>query len=494
MRRTAAVLVALLVGGCRENKSPPPPVASAEVKPPPTKPRPGELLTGQAALGDFSTDAPGVRRKITPADLPPPFATKSAENPARIAARPAGASPRVPDGFKVDLFAGGSGNGIGNGQALNGPRQARVAPNGDLFVVESESNRVRVLRDTNGDGIADITETFAESGLKQPFGVSFYPPGGEAKWVYIANTSSVVRFAYTAGDVKARAPAEVIIDSISGGGRLKGGGHWTRDVVFSKDGAKMYVSVGSRSNVSDDPNEDERARIFEFSPDGKNQRVFASGIRNPVGLAIHPTTGALWTSVNERDELGDHLVPDYITSVRDGGLLGGSGDDDLLRAGGQMLRRAVAVGELAGALEHHVHAQVFPGQGRGVLAREYLEFVAIHRDAVGAAGNRGAEVAEHRVVLEQMRQRPGIGEVIDTHEVDVVVGERRPHDVAPDPPEPVDAYSDRHVASSSRRACGPLQSALRQTYDCIAEAAGRVKPARAAHAKCNLRKMSNLRA
>jgi hypothetical protein len=136
---------------------------------------------------------------------------------------------------------------------------------------------------------------------------------------------------------------------------------------------------------------------------------------------------------------------------RDVGPLGGRGDDDLLRAGRQMLRGAVAVGELAGALEHHVDAQVLPRQRAGVLAGEHLEFVAVDGDAVGAAGDGGTEVAQHRIVLEQMRQGLGIREVVDAHEIDLVIGKRRAHDVAPDPAEPVDAYSDRHVASSSRR-------------------------------------------
>jgi glucose/arabinose dehydrogenase len=131
-----------------------------------------------------------------------------------------------------------------------------------------------------------------------------------------------VRFAYSDGDLKARGRPETVVDDISGGGRLRGGGHWTRDLVFSSDGTKMYVSVGSRSNVSDDAAEARRARIFEYTPDGKAERVYATGIRNPVGLAIHPQTHELWTSVNERDELGDHLVPDYITRVRDGGFYG----------------------------------------------------------------------------------------------------------------------------------------------------------------------------
>jgi glucose/arabinose dehydrogenase len=271
----------------------------------------GELATGEAAKGDWTTDAPGRRRKLTPADMPAPYATPSADNGPRMIPRPEGAAPRAPEGFRVALFAFG----------LTDPRMIRAAPNGDLFVVESGANRVRVLRDADGDGKPEVIEIFAE-GLKQPFGVAFYPPGNDPKWVYVANTDAVVRFPYAAGDVKARGPAAIVVDDISGGGRLRGGGHWTRDVVFSNDGAKMYVSVGSRSNVNDDAAEARRARIFELSPDGKNERVYATGIRNPVGLAVHPETGELWTSVNERDELGDHLVPDYVTRVRDGGFYG----------------------------------------------------------------------------------------------------------------------------------------------------------------------------
>lgn len=272
---------------------------------------PGELLTGDAALGDWTTDAPGVRRKITAADLPAPFATKSVDNGANVVARPEGASPRVPDGFKVAEFLGGD---------LRNPRQIRVAPNGDLFVVESKPNRVRVVRDADGDGKPDAVKTFA-SGLNQPFGVAFWPPD-KPQYVYIANTGSVVRFAYTEGDMEARGGPETIVPDISAGGLLRGGGHWTRDVVFSKDGKKMFVSIGSKSNVSDNEEENQRARIFEFDPDGKNGRVYATGIRNPVGLAVHPDTGELYTAVNERDELGDHLVPDYVTRVKDGGFYG----------------------------------------------------------------------------------------------------------------------------------------------------------------------------
>lgn len=273
--------------------------------------RANNLLTGEAAKGDWTTDAPGVRRLLTIKDLPKPYATESVDNGPEKVARPSGALPKVPAGFKAELFA----------TDLKNPRMIRTAPNGDLFVAESNANRIRVLRDTNGDGKPEVNEVFAE-GLTLPFGIAFYPNDANPKYVYVANTNAVVRFPYQNGDVKARGAVESVVDDISGFGKLRGGGHWTRDIAFSNDGKKMYVSVGSLSNVSDDEREAKRARIFEFTPDGKNERVFAWGIRNPVGIAVHPETGDLWTSVNERDGLGDHLVPDYITRVQDNGFYG----------------------------------------------------------------------------------------------------------------------------------------------------------------------------
>lgn len=270
-----------------------------------------ELRTGAAAMGDWTQDAPGVRRKITVADLPAPYASESARNrPSRVS-RPAGALPLAPDGFVVDEFATG----------LKGPRVIVTAPNGDIFVAESESHRVRVLRDTDGDGRADVNELFSDD-LRQPFGIAFHPSGATPTHVYVANTGSVVRFPYRSGDLRATGPAETIVGDLSSGGRLTGGGHWTRDLVFSQDDRTMFVSIGSRSNVDDDAEEMRRARIFAYDPDGKNARVYAWGIRNPVGLAIDPETGALWTSVNERDGLGDDLPPDYITRVKEGGFYG----------------------------------------------------------------------------------------------------------------------------------------------------------------------------
>jgi glucose/arabinose dehydrogenase len=272
-----------------------------------------EVLKGQGKAGDWQSDAPGVRHQITMADLPPDLATPSASNGPRVVPAPKNAKPRVPKGFEVALFATG----------LINPRYLLTAPNGDIFVTESAANTIRVLRDSDGDGRPDINEKFA-TGLSQPFGLAFYPPGPDPMFLYVANTDGIVRFPYRNGDLRARGKPERIAD-LSSGGRLTGGGHWTRDIVFSGDGTKLYASVGSKTNVSDEaaePAERERARIFQFEPDGSNRTTYAWGIRNAVGIAIQPETGDLWASVNERDGLGDDLVPDYVTRVLKGGFYG----------------------------------------------------------------------------------------------------------------------------------------------------------------------------
>ncbi len=269
-----------------------------------------DVKTGKEALGDWTTDAPGVRRKITVDDLATPYDTPSANNHPKLVKRPEGAWPQAPDGFEVTEFATG----------FKQPRVIVKAPNGDLFLADSSAGQIRVLRGT-GDR-PDVNEVFA-TGLNRPFGIAFYPPGPEPKYVYVGNTGSVVRFPYKNGDLKATGEAETIVEDIpSGNESVGGGGHWTRDVQFTPDGKILFVSVGSRSNVTDDKREERRADILAFDPDGKNERVYAWGIRNPVGLAIHPKTGQLWTSVNERDGLGDNLVPDYITHVEEGGFYG----------------------------------------------------------------------------------------------------------------------------------------------------------------------------
>ncbi|MBA3386258.1 MAG: sorbosone dehydrogenase family protein, partial [Chthoniobacterales bacterium] len=221
-------------------------------------------LSGKAAVdADWRKDAPGVRHKITPADLPPPYQTESAVNDARVVARPAGAQLQVPSGFKIEEYASG----------FRDPRYLLTAPNGDIFVTESRADTIKVLRDANGDGKPEMTETFASDGLKDPFGIAFYPPGPDPQYLYVANTDGVVRFPYRNDDTKARGPLEKLSAELSSGGLLHGGGHWTRDLTFSGDGKKMYVSIGSRSNVSDDSAEANRARIFEFNADGTGQKV-----------------------------------------------------------------------------------------------------------------------------------------------------------------------------------------------------------------------------
>ena len=276
-------------------------------------PVPGKLITGADTFGDWTTDAPGVRRKITVNDLPPPFSSNSANNGPHVVAQPNGAWPKVMTGFTIERWATG----------LRNPRKLVTSPNGDIFVSESEGHSVEVLRDSKGTGKPDVHEVFATD-LPLPFGIAFYPAGPNPKWVYVACTDRVVRFPYQNGDLHARGPAETIVDDIPGYGRLRGGGHWTRDLVFSADERRMYVSVGSRTNVDerDEESERKRALIYTFTPEGKDPGIYAYGIRNPVGLAIQPGSGTLWTSVNERDGLGDNLPPDYITHVEKGGFYG----------------------------------------------------------------------------------------------------------------------------------------------------------------------------
>jgi glucose/arabinose dehydrogenase len=270
-------------------------------------------ITGKAAFADYTQQKPGVFRKITVADLPPPHATSSVDNGPDEVERPKNAWPQAPPGFTVQLYAAG----------LDYPRLIRTAPSGDLFLAESHRGEIKVFRGVTADGKAAQSQVFA-TGLRQPFGIAFYPPGADPQWVYVGNTDSVVRFPYRNGDMKARGPQQKIAD-LPGGGHLRGGGHWTRDIAFSRDGKKMYVSVGSHSNNDDTdthPEEKDRADILEFNPDGSGMRVYAYGLRNAVGIATQPETGQLWASTNERDGLGDDLPPDYITHVQEGGFYG----------------------------------------------------------------------------------------------------------------------------------------------------------------------------
>ena len=258
---------------------------------------------------DFRYEKPGTFRKITVADLPQPYTTQSAENGPKLVARPENAWPVALPGFRVGLYAG----------ALDNPRTLRTAPNGDIFLTESDPGRIRVYRGLTSDGKPEQSAVFA-SGLKHPYGLAFYPPGPDPQWLYVGSTSELVRFPYHNGDLKASGAAEHIAD-------LPGtGGHWTRSVEFSQDGKRMFVAVGSGSNVDDPdthPREKDRADILVCDPANCTLSVYAYGIRNAGGgIAVDPETGELWCSVNERDALGDNLVPDYITHVQEGGFYG----------------------------------------------------------------------------------------------------------------------------------------------------------------------------
>ena len=287
------------------------------------------IASAGGASSDWRSDGPGVRHHIDVATLPAPFATPSAGNHPSVVDRPPGAKPSAPSGFAVTLFASG----------LQNPRLLRVAPSGDVFVAESAAGRIRVLRAPDGATQAAQNEVFA-SGLEGPFGIAFYPSGPNPEWVYVAETNRVVRFPYRSGDLHARGAPETVVPRLA----PTTGGHDTRDIVFSLDGKRMFVSVGSSSNVASGMrtksaeavrtwegthglgaawgDEENRADVLVFTPDGKEGRTFATGLRNCVGMAVQPSTGALWCSTNERDGLGDDLVPDYVTHVREGAYYG----------------------------------------------------------------------------------------------------------------------------------------------------------------------------
>jgi glucose/arabinose dehydrogenase len=245
--------------------------------------------------------------------LPAPYTTKSAGNGPNKVSPPANFLPTVPQGFRINVFAAD----------FKTPRWMTVAPNGDIFLAETGANDIVILRDPQKTGGATVREVFA-TGTTRAFGIAF-----KDDYVYVGNTNELVRFKYDPKTSKRLGEAESLM-------KLPSGGHNTRSLAFSPDGKHLYVGVGSGSNI-DTGEAPIRAAITICDPDGKNARLFATGLRNPVGLAIEPVTGAVWTSVNERDELGDNLPPDYFTSVKDGGFYGwpysyiGSNVDDRVK-------------------------------------------------------------------------------------------------------------------------------------------------------------------
>ena len=293
---------------------------------------PSFVVLAALSVGAVSLAAHGPAGYGLRPTLPAPDTTPRATRLARVVGWPTGATPRAPSGFSVTLWAAG----------LHSPRWLHVLPNGDVLVVESanpgtsrdwrqspealaawygtrirgvSANRITILRDTTGDGTPDVRSILL-SGLNQPLGVV-----SVGRYLYVANTDALVRYPYELGQLEITAAPERVIDLPAGGYN----NHWTRNVVASPTGGKLYVSVGSATNVDQegiDVRDSRRAAILELDPDGGGMRVFASGLRNPVGMAWEPTTGSLWTAVNERDGLGDDVPPDYITQVRDGAFYG----------------------------------------------------------------------------------------------------------------------------------------------------------------------------
>jgi glucose/arabinose dehydrogenase/cytochrome c2 len=293
---------------------------------------------------DWRLDAPGRIHRIELAALPAPFATPSTRNGPKVIARPADAAFALPPGFHIEPFAAN----------LQGPRRLLVAANGDILVSETVGGRISVLHPSPDGTRAASTDVYLQ-GLKQPFGLAFYPNADHPRWLYIAETNRVTRYPYRIGDVKPSGEAQTVIPQLP-----SGAGHSTRDIAFSPDGKQLFVSVGSASNVADSMSkktpdeikawdhehglgaawdqETDRAAVLVFDAAAPAAaRIYATGLRNCVGLTVQPVSGALWCTTNERDALGDDLVPDYSTRVRQGGYYGwpwyylGSNEDPRLK-------------------------------------------------------------------------------------------------------------------------------------------------------------------
>jgi len=263
--------------------------------------------TDKNSLNNEQADT--VQTAIGELILPPPYATKSSTKREERIDWPAGEMPKAPNGFTVTRFAGGFDN----------PRWSYVAPNGDILVAEANTNRsadrITLLRDTDGDGDIDERNEFLDN-LNQPFGMLII-----GNTFYVANTDGLFKYPYKEGQTSLKGETGEKIVELPAGGYNN---HWTRNIITNKEKSKIFISVGSSSNNAEHglDAEKRRANILVVDPDGKNEQVYASGLRNPVGMDWNPVTGELWTAVNERDELGDELVPDYITHVEEGGFYG----------------------------------------------------------------------------------------------------------------------------------------------------------------------------
>jgi glucose/arabinose dehydrogenase len=377
------------------------------------------VLTGEAAFGGWEEDRPGVQRLFTIEDLPL-ASEEETQNSGNVVPIPEGARPAAPDGFSVELVASG----------LNQPRVIRTAPNGDLFVAESAANQVRVYRMTE-ESAEPAEESVFASGLNKPYGIAFHPPGENPEWIYVANSDSIVRFPYANGDLEASGDAEVIVD------KILWTHHWTRDIVFSPEGDRLYLSVGSGSNVALDmrpeplgeggleawkesqplgaawDTEEKRAAVLSYDPEGENEQIIATGLRNCSGMTVQPETGELWCVVNERDGIGDDTPFEYATAVEEGAFYGWPwyflGDNEDPRQAGRRpdLASQVTIPDVL-IQAHSAPLQITFYQGED-FPREYQgsAFVTLH-----GSWNRGERTGYKvvRLLFDQAGEPTGVYE------------------------------------------------------------------------------------
>ena len=377
-----------------------------------------EVPRAAATVSDWRADAPGVRHHIKPSNLPPARATEpegSVASLAKVVAAPSGVQPKVPTGFTVEVFATG----------FDQPRTLRVAPNGDVFLAESGSGRVLVFR--SGAQAPAKPEVFAEK-LDRPYGIAFVPPA-EPRYVYVAAANQVVRYPYRSGATQAGGAAELII------GNIPTSRHWTRDLAVSRDGKRLFLSVGSASNAAGDMpdmavenirrldathgrgatwgEEENRAAVLEFDADGKTIRNYANGLRNCSGMTMQPGTDNLWCVVNERDHLGPELAPDYMARVQEGAFYGwpwyyiGSNEDPAWKGKRPDLAGQVRVPEVL--IQAHSSALSVAFYDRDTFPAEYRgdAFVALH------GSHSRPQMTGYKVIRVPMRNGSPTGEYED---------------------------------------------------------------------------------
>ena len=380
------------------------------------------LPTTGIDTADWRKDKPGRMHHIDVDNLPKPFDTPSVRNSPKSIDRPTGAELSLPAGFKVDVYA----------TQLLGPRRMVEAANGQVLVTETRGGRVSLLQPAK-DGKSATSTVYVE-GLKQPFGIALYPNAIKPQWLYVAETHRIIRYAYRTGDSKPRGEAEVIIASLPAGR-----GHFTRDLVFSPDGERMYVAVGSASNVAEDlpkksvadaqawetehglgaawDYEADRAAVLEYEV-GSNKpgKTFATGIRNCVSLALQPKTHDLWCTTNERDLLGDDLVPDYSTRVKKGGFYGwpwyylGNHEDPRLQGDRPDLAgKATMPDVLYQAHSAALNLTFYTSKAKSAFPTEYIgdAFVALH-----GSWNRSFRTG-YKIVRVHMKNGVATGEYED---------------------------------------------------------------------------------